>query len=1624
MVIITNLEGKSLPLIDIDFLSRTRGTNGDYEITLVVRRTEKNAEAFKLIEDESLIKLEDGNKFRIKDISRETIGNVTKLEVTAQHSFYDRVDNFQYNIIPKEKVLSLHEALTHALDGTDITFYIEDDFENYSFENFGDDTSIALFNKAKDSFKFEFDIENNTHLRVYKQLGSASKGIQMRWKQNIVTIKQSTSTNNLSTYIKGYGKPKEDDEGQIIEGEYEVETDYTSPNADKYGIRHAAPYSNDKITDKDTMLRYLKNQLIDYPEHEFEITYENLKDNINIDLEDAELGDMIYLVHEPLNLNFNVRILEVTDYPLHPQLKPIYTISSQLLDKLDKQTANTIDKKNNDKEINNIKGRQSSISKRIEKAIQAVADVDNAMIDVNKEMDRIENEVIPEVESAVDSAKIPSSDEAPYPIPTSKLWWDTSINPPRLMKYNSKDEKWEVLAPSEDEIDDIIQQMRDEAVQESKTYTEDEIRAVRQSIVNQIEDEIGEVNSDIGNLQDTTDDLKSQAKNTSELLDRHGNKITDINTDIDDIEGRITASIKDIEKIDDTVTSHSNEIQANAQEISAKLDSTTYQSDKTDILSEIEKNTTDIKANSEAISARVTKEEFEDLSEKSRYRSNPLKFRYIRDWSRGSSVNSYNHWIEIKAIKDGVNIALNKPVTSDDDLKNGERVTDGEVNNSHAETRGEDGDSSFVIVDLEEVYDNIEYIHIWHYFRDNRRYYDTKTEVSEDGENWIVIFDSKISGEYDETEEGRAYSINSGYGLSTATERITKTEATLDIHSDKISAKAEKSELTNYVTTQTYTNKVGQLDVSIDNIMSAVSKIETDVDKNSGDITSARSRIAKVETDISGITSTVSDISSDVDSANKAISKVEQKADSITSTVSKIETDVSGLDGDMKSVKTDISQMPDKISLAVSEGIDGIEVGGRNLIPNADFTVSENVINLQPWESGTTIGLSSPADFNAEFIRVQDLSPSDNDVIGFTNPNSNFFISEGETYTLSFLYITSAGARGNWYNYIMRDTGSNQSLGTSSIKTRKVGKAFGSYDVKKATVTFTANFTDEAYLLIGRRATIENTQTWIRIGELMLEKGSKATDWSLAIEDQVNKTNVLSSVNLSKEGIKIEAEKVDIQGLVEFINKDGSSSTMIDGGKIVSGSITANQLNINNIFGNSAVIGKIQSDSVKTADLSASRITSGEMSGARIQAGTLSASKITSGTLDASKVTVNNINAGRITGGTLNANNIAIHGGSGNDYTRIDGAHIESRGTFRRTWQGNTSIYDIRTMLQDGYLRFRNETEESSLYFSWNGISTYRDGEGGDEEGDIKSSGTINWWDREYDPNSGYRGITIQSAAGSPAIVSLGNIVNLHPNKNRGSRRFQFRQNSSENGYLTFGTTNHHAGFRFEDRVSGRVALVDEDSNTGGTTRIEAGTGRFNVVERRAGTNYLSLQNENYFRVGLDASDTARVVSDVVRRRTYSSGANVHVTGEGTLGRSTSASKYKNAIKNQFESTQEQLEHSLNILKLNPSSWYDKYECEISAREAEEGRKLSADNFKLERHVGLIAENVRDAGLNEHVVYHDGEVEEIAYDRLWIHLIPVVRSHEETIEDLKEENAVLKGRVKLLENQMKQVLKD
>ena len=62
----------------------------------------------------------------------------------------------------------------------------------------------------------------------------------------------------------------------------------------------------------------------------------------------------------------------------------------------------------------------------------------------------------------------------------------------------------------------------------------------------------------------------------------------------------------------------------------------------------------------------------------------------------------------------------------------------------------------------------------------------------------------------------------------------------------------------------------------------------------------------------------------------------------------------------------------------------------------------------------------------------------------------------------------------------------------------------------------------------GRPSTAPN----IILSNFKLEKGNKATDWSPAPEDQVEKAKIISEINQSAEEISIKAEKISLEGLV------------------------------------------------------------------------------------------------------------------------------------------------------------------------------------------------------------------------------------------------------------------------------------------------------------------------------------------------------------------------------------------------------------------------------------------------------------------------------------------------------------
>lgn len=165
------------------------------------------------------------------------------------------------------------------------------------------------------------------------------------------------------------------------------------------------------------------------------------------------------------------------------------------------------------------------------------------------------------------------------------------------------------------------------------------------------------------------------------------------------------------------------------------------------------------------------------------------------------------------------------------------------------------------------------------------------------------------------------------------------------------------------------------------------------------------------------------------------------------------------------------------------------------------------------------------------------------------------------------------------------------------------------------------------------------------------------------VAKKVGETEVISKINQSAEAISIDASKVNISGVITAINND--SSTTINGSKITTGTITANQVN-------SSII---TTSNFSAQNINANNITSGTLKSRAINNGNGTFSVTTGGYLTAA--------SGKVGGWTLNSSGLSYSSGG---YTtslnqQYVAAAIPGDSAETRTWWSIVNNYpsDIKT---------------------------------------------------------------------------------------------------------------------------------------------------------------------------------------------------------------------------------------------------------------------------------------------------------------------------------------------------------
>lgn len=316
MLVVTALNGQAEPLANVRDLQRKRRINGEKELSFSLLSDEIDQLGFNLVQELSTITF-DGEKYVIDQLEEIGYGDRTMKNVDAVHEFFPKmIDSFQYTTTSGTKTFS--QILSFVFNETGYTFTIVDSFPSQTFENFGNDNRLALFQKALEAFGAEFELIGNI-VRLKLEIGTKTD-FQFRYGFNIKTFSRTVDTKGLTTYIKGFGQPMVDGDGNPS-GNYVVQGEYSSPYISVLGKREASPLYDDRITSLTALTNAMKAAIQDTPLLTLKLDFVDLRAAGYPYIIPNE-GDYVWVIYEPMDdLTLQVRITEVEetfDWNLEP----------------------------------------------------------------------------------------------------------------------------------------------------------------------------------------------------------------------------------------------------------------------------------------------------------------------------------------------------------------------------------------------------------------------------------------------------------------------------------------------------------------------------------------------------------------------------------------------------------------------------------------------------------------------------------------------------------------------------------------------------------------------------------------------------------------------------------------------------------------------------------------------------------------------------------------------------------------------------------------------------------------------------------------------------------------------------------------------------------------------------------------------------------------------------------------------------------------------------------------------------------------------------------------------------------------------------------------------------------
>lgn len=532
--------------------------------------------------------------------------------------------------------------------------------------------------------------------------------------------------------------------------------------------------------------------------------------------------------------------------------------------------------------------------------------------------------------------------------------------------------------------------------------------------------------------------------------------------------------------------------------------------------------------------------------------------------------------------------------------------------------------------------------------------------------HWIKR-DTDVSIEYIENHYYTKEKVDETFSTkSDVQSKITKAKDEIELSVEQnYSTKKEITEIVN-----DYDKKIGTINTTIDNQGELISDLSVENGRISSSVSSINTKITTIESDVDTLNDVV-DTKASSETVEEVINRVNNVQTSVSQNITAIEAlkvndevqsqKISDFEISVNGITSTVQSQNDKIS-KITQTTDEIN---SKISDIADITTSgesqQASVNLIKVNESEPIAIKiHPTTEDISYLYPSNyLYPSDdlylnNRIIRFTNTDTN----EVFDYELpdDLLYYDANNYDEFILNYdsqtcsVIKRVEYIKETNKNAIKITEETINYGFPTIALSAGNYTVSLPgySNAYIYVQLMASNIYTTQFATKVELSSSISQTAKEINIEVEEKVGKEEVIARINLTKETATIQANKVNISGVINAINNN--TSTTINGNKITTGSITASQIKAGAITAdkvssdiittNNFSAQKINADNITTGTISTSRLDSDVITTSNFSAQNINADKITSGTIDASKIIVKNLNADNITAGTLNVNQI------------------------------------------------------------------------------------------------------------------------------------------------------------------------------------------------------------------------------------------------------------------------------------------------------------------------------------------------------------------------------------------------